>query len=49
MEELKNIREEQKEFKKKYKNFLTTYNDKNVQLHDGEELKEASDLDMSIF
>lgn len=49
MEELKQIREEQQEMKKKYKSFLTTYNDKNVQLHDGDELKETSDIDMSFI
>ena len=45
-EERKQIKEEQKEFRQKYKKFLTTYSDKNVVLHDGDEVKESSDLDM---
>ena len=46
-EEREQIRAEQKEFKQKYKKFLTTYSDKNVVLHDGDEIKETADLDMS--
>jgi len=46
-EEREKIKAEQNEFKQKYKRFLTTYSDKNVVLHDGDEVKEASDLDMS--
>ena len=48
-EERQKIKEEQKEFKLKYKKFLTTYSDKNVVLHDGDDTKEASDIDMSKF
>lgn len=48
-EERESIKAEQKELKQKYKKFLTTYSDKNVVLKDGDETKDAADLDMSNF
>ena len=45
--DLEEFKKEQKEFKKKYKTLLTTFSDKNTVLHDGEDVKEASDVDMS--
>lgn len=46
-EERAEIRKEQKEMKQKYNKLLTTYSDNNVVLKDGEEIKEAADIDMS--
>ncbi len=45
--DLEEFKKEQREFKKKYKTLLTTFSDKNTVLHDGEDVKEASDVDMS--
>ena len=45
--DLEEFKKEQKEFKKKYKTLLTTFSDKNTVLRDGEDVKEASDVDMS--
>lgn len=40
------LEEEDKEFKKKYKLFLSDFNDENTRLQDGENLKDAHDIDM---
>lgn len=40
------MEEEDKEFRKKYKLFLSNFNDENTRLFDGEDLKDAHDIDM---
>ncbi|EGR30496.1 hypothetical protein IMG5_130470 [Ichthyophthirius multifiliis] len=43
---LQQIRQEKKEFRKKYKGLMTTYTDDNVILKDGEELTDSQDIEM---
>ncbi|KRX00116.1 hypothetical protein PPERSA_07223 [Pseudocohnilembus persalinus] len=43
---IKQMKQQKKEFRQKYKNLMKTYNDETVVLHDGEELTDAQDIEM---
>ncbi|KAL4487098.1 hypothetical protein ABPG72_001550 [Tetrahymena utriculariae] len=43
---LRQNEKEDKEFRKKYRLYLTNFNDENVVLHDGEDLTDSNDIDL---
>ncbi|KAL4436273.1 hypothetical protein ABPG74_015864 [Tetrahymena malaccensis] len=43
---LRQSEKEDKEFRKKYRLYLTNFNDENVVLHDGEDLTDSNDIDL---